>query len=375
MKRLVIEKNFLFYIFLLIVPFFNIIIHRYDLKIVLIITILFVVFNLFFYKVQSFRRGQEPLLFILFFLTISLFFSETHSLIIMDQSNFKAIRFFGLFLVFLIYSFLTFNLNIFLKKYLNKILTFYILTFSISIIVDYIILHSILDISLQPMYSKYAYSYMDRPFGITGQPSVNSILLVFFYSFLLSNKEKSKILFLFVTVGIALQGSGSGFIAYLMLLVAMLKNVNHIYKSVIYLLLPLIFLTLLDGDFLNKISYEYVQRMIQILTSQTQEWLDSINSYSEILFGGTSSGIDFGIAFLISNVGLVYFFVLSSFFMYLILKADSHYDRMAIYILLIGNLHYPVLFYLLMVFVLPMFMYKVLYVRFPENKPGLIGRP
>jgi hypothetical protein len=146
-------------------------------------------------------------------------------------------------------------------------------------------------------------------------------------------------------------------------------------KLVIYLLSLLILLTLLNSGFLNKISYEYIQEMIQVFTGQTQEWLDSINSYSEILFGGTSSEIDFGIIFLISNVGLVYFLVLSSFFMYLILKADSHYDRMAIYILLIGNLHYPVLFYLIMAFVLPMFMYKVLYVRFPENKPRLIGRP
>lgn len=375
MKRLMTEKNFLFYIFLLIVPFFNIIIYRFDIKIVLIITILFVVFNLFFYKIQSFRRGQEPLLFILFFLIISLFFSEMHSLIIMDQSNFKAIQFFGLFLVFLIYSILTFNLNFFLKKYLNKILTFYILIFSISIIVDYIILHSILDVSLQPMYSEYTYSYMDRPFGITGQPSVNSVLLVFFYSFLLSIKGKSKTLFLFVTVGVALQESGSGFIAYLMLLVAMLRSANYIYKLVIYLLLLLIFLTLLNSGFLDKISYEYIQLIIQVFISQTQEWLNSINSYSGILFGGSSSGIDFGIVFLISNVGLVYFLVLSSFFMYLILKADSHYDRMSIYILLIGNLHYPVMFYLIMVFVLPLFIYKVLYVRFPENKPRLIGHP
>jgi hypothetical protein len=78
------------------------------------------------------------------------------------------------------YFILMYDLNIFLKKYLKKILTFYILAFSISIIVDYIILHSILDIALQPMYHKDAYSYMTRPFGITGQPSVNSVLLVFF---------------------------------------------------------------------------------------------------------------------------------------------------------------------------------------------------
>ena len=107
--------------------------------------------------------------------------------------------------------------------------------------------------------------------------------------------------------------------------------------------------------------------MIQVFIDQSQDWLNSINSYSNILFGGISSNIDFGILFLISNIGLIYFFLLSLLFMYLILKADSHYDRMAIYILLIGNLHYPVLFYVVMAFILPLFIYKVLYVRINSN--------
>lgn len=115
--------------------------------------------------------------------------------------------------------------------------------------------------------------------------------------------------------------------------------------------------------------------MIQVFIGQTQDWLNSINSYPDILFGGTASNIDFGILFVISNAGLLYFLVLSSLFMYLILKADSHYDRMAIYILLIGNLHYPVLFYLTMVFVLPLLIYKVLYVKFTSNESRLIRYP
>jgi len=368
-------KNHLLYIFLLIVPFFNIIIYRLDLSIVLTITILFIFFNFLFYKKQPLRTSLKPLYFILFLLIVSLSFSQLYLLFVIGEFNYKVVRFFGLFIPLLIYFISMYDLNIFLKKYLNKILKFYILAFSISIIVDYIILHSILDIALQPMYGELFYSYMTRPFGITGQPSVNSVLLVFFYSLFLATKSKSKILFIFVTVGVALQGSGSGFIAYLMLLVAMLRNTNHMNKLVIYLLSLLILLTLLNSGFLNKISYEYIQIMIQVFIGQTQDWLNSINSYPDILFGGTASNIDFGILFVISNAGLLYFLVLSSLFMYLILKADSHYDRMAIYILLIGNLHYPVLFYLTMVFVLPLLIYKVLYVKFTSNESRLIRYP
>ena len=370
-----IVKNHLLYIFLLIVPFFNIIVHRFDSSIVIVISFLFLFLNFVFYKLQPLGAKQKPLYFILFLLIVSIFFSEVHSLATIGKSNFTAILFFALFLPFLIYFFLMYDLNIFLKKYLNRLMTFYILAFSISIIIDYTILHSMLDIALQPMYDGGA-SYLKRPFGISGQPSVNSVLLVFFYSLFLSikskDKKKSYILFIFVTVGVALQASGSGFIAYLMLLIAMLKNVSYIYKYVIYLLCLTAFLILLNSGFLNKISYGYIQQMIQVFIDQSQDWLNSINSYSNILFGGISSNIDFGILFIISNIGLIYFLVFSLLFMYLILKADSHYDRVAIYILLIGNLHYPVIFYLVMVFVLPLFIYKVLYVRFPSNESGLM---
>jgi hypothetical protein len=170
-----------------------------------------------------------------------------------------------------------------------------------------------------------------------------------------------------------LQGSGGGFIAYLMLLVSMLRNVNYIYKYVVYLLCLLTFLILLDNGFLDKISYRYIQIMIQVFIFQTQDWLNSINSYSNVLFGGAPGNIDFGILFIISSVGLLYFLVFSLLFVYLILKAGNHYDRFAIYILLVGNLHYPILFYVIMIFVLPLLIYKVLYVRFTSNEPKLMG--
>jgi len=59
--------------------------------------------------------------------------------------------------------------------------------------------------------------------------------------------------------------------------------------------------------------------------------------------------------------------------MWLIFKANNHYDRMAIYIILIGNLHYPILFYLIMVFVLPLLIFKILYVRYPSNEFKQMG--
>ena len=94
------------------------------------------------------------------------------------------------------------------NNFLERILKLYIIIFSLSICIDFYILHSSLDISLQPMYREEDRTYVSRPFGITGQPSVNSVLLVFFYTFWLSlenkNVKSSPYLFLLVTLGVLL---------------------------------------------------------------------------------------------------------------------------------------------------------------------------
>ena len=102
--------------------------------------------------------------------------------------------------------------------------------------------------------------------------------------------------------------------------------------------------------------------MASVFNSQIQDWLDLIDKsfYSIFLLGGISSNIDFGPLYLISNVGFIYFISLISLFIYLILISQNHYERMSIYILLVGNLHYPVIFYMTMVFILPIFIFKVI---------------
>ena len=269
-----INKNFILYLFLLTAPFLSIVSFRINSKAVFIFVALFLIFNFFFYKIRLPKESLKELFFIIFFLISILFISEIHSLIFTNNSNLKSIRFFGLFLPIFTYYLLMYDLSYFLKKYLTKILTFYILVFSISIFVDYFILHSMIDITLQPMYDKNSLTYITRPFGLTGQPSVNSVLLVFFYTVLLSIKSKnnSKILFIFVTVGVALQGSGSGFISYLMLLFCMLKNVNYIYKYLLYLIGLFIFLLLLDNGFLYKISGTYILEMVNVVFDRTQNY-------------------------------------------------------------------------------------------------------
>ena len=367
-ERSMIERHSLLYFFLCIVPFFNIIALHSSISIVLAITTLFILFNFAVFKTKSIDKTYIFYLLIFFTLISILLISQIFSLLTINSSNMRAIRFFGMFLPISIFLIFIYNIEVLLKKYLDRILSLYIIFFSLSICIDYYILHSSLDISLQPMYREEDWSYMARPFGITGQPSVNSVLLVFFYTFWLSleenkNDNKQSALFFLVTLGIFHQVRGSGYIAYKMLMVSMIKNVSVFFKLFVFMgILTGIVLTLANYELLDKISYEYISAMISVFSYQIQDWLDLVNQnfYGFFLFGGISSNIDFGPLYFISNVGFIYFICFVSLFIYLILISRNHYERMSIYILLVGNLHYPVIFYLVMAFILPIFIIKIL---------------
>lgn len=370
-----IDRYRLLYLFLCIVPFFNILALHTSLLSVLAITALFVLLNLTLFNTQSVQIRYKYYLFISFILFIILIISEVHSLLTVNMSNINAIRFFGLFIptgVFLIFMY---EPMVIINRYLARILNIYIVIFSFSIFIDFFILHSALDISLQPMYREEDWSYMARPFGITGQPSVNSVLLVFFYVFWLSLENKNVHykfhLFFLVTLGVFLQGSGSGFIAYAMLLVCMLKNINVFFKLLLFsIIVYVIAFALIESNFLDKVSYAYISAIADVFYSQFNDWLDLVEKsfYSFFLLGGISSNIDFGPLYLISNVGFIYFIFFILLFIFLIIISHNHYERMSIYILLVGNLHYPVIFYMIMVFILPIFIFKVIANTNSENE-------
>lgn len=362
-----IERHKLLYLFLCIVPFFNIIALHTNTTFILVFTFLFLTFNLAIFKPKPINIIYVNYLIIFCALIIILIISQMHSLIAISSSNMNAIRFFGLFLPISIFLILMYEPSSLVNNFLERILKLYIIIFSLSICIDFYILHSSLDISLQPMYREEDRTYVSRPFGITGQPSVNSVLLVFFYTFWLSlenkNVKSSPYLFLLVTLGVLLQGSGSGFIAYIMLLLSTSKNLNIFFKLMLFAIAAgVIISTIINSEILDKISYEYISAVVLVFTSQIQDWLDLINKsfYGSFFLGGISSKIDFGPLFIISNVGFIYFITLLILFIYLISICKNHYERMCIYILLVGNLHYPVIFYMIMAFVLPLFVIKVI---------------
>ena len=376
-----INRYKVFYLFLLTVPFFNILGHKFGNTIVQVFILSFISFTLLLFRQQRIRSGWFAPFWLIFVLFTCLLLSELYSVMNLGRSNIHSIRFFGLFIPILLFYILSYNPRVFFEKYWDKLLRFYILAFSLSIMIDYYILHSALDISLQPMYSKEALSYVTRPFGITGQPSVNSVLLVFFYALLLSRGSfvESKLFFMFMVIGVLLQGSGSGFIALFILLNVMFMSFNWPFRIFVYPFgLLLMFQLFEQSKFFDKISFEYISTIIDIFRSQIDDWIILVEKSEPIisvLLGGVSSAIDFGPLYFMSNVGLIYVIFFLIFIVTSAVKAKERYERSAFLILLVGNLHYPVMFYSIMVFVLPLLLQKNIFPVKDETNFSGVGIP
>jgi hypothetical protein len=210
------------------------------------------------------------------------------------------------------------------------------------------------------MYAEDSLSYHSRPHGITGQPSINSTLVVFFYSLLISTKDDKQLGFFFLaSATIFLQGSGVGFLVYAILLYAIMSKMRYKYYAYFFSILFLFTLTVIN-NIPNKISLTSVKGIFQVFLNQLSSAISSIQGPLNLLLGGKSSGIDFTPIFLFSNMGLIFLLLIISLFVYLIFKTKLFYERIAIYILMIGSLHYPVMFYVFSSFFLPLFIFKII---------------
>lgn len=297
-------------------------------------------------------------------------------------NNTYDIRFFGLFLLLL--PFLAKKNAIrFYHYYLPGYLKYLCVLITISIIIDTILMAMGL-LTMQPMFDPEKYSYINRPFGIFGQPSVNSTLLCFFYIFyhslnLSKNKEKDS-LFIIVTIGVLIQRSGSGFISYFFVLLLKygLPNKDMIRKVPRKLILLgafllIVFIGIVLSNKVEKISLNYMLELADF--SYEELWipyLASLKSTSCIYFGipETDLSIDLGPLFIIARVGVLFFIFLTFIFVYLFKKSKQISMKLAIIMLLIGNLHYPVMFYFVMNFIWFFIIYHILVVNYEEKNGG-----
>ena len=199
-----------------------------------------------------------------------------------------------------------------------------------------------------------AYSYLDRPFGLFGQPSINTAILV--GALLLKrfiDKKNSLILNLLAISAIIAQGSGTGFISLLIYIIALLWEKHKILLIFGTLILSVILYYIITSEVIPKIgleylifSYYYFEYLIVdfFKYTPTEDLWIGFSSFSDIT-------IDFGPIFMISKVGLLYFIVYTMYLLLIFYKEKSVIFRFFIISLALSNLHYPVMFYVIMHFI------------------------
>lgn len=240
-----------------------------------------------------------------------------------------------------------------ISRFIDYIISLVVL----SIVIDYILLKNGLLI-YQPMYNAEAYSYFTRPFGLFGQPSVNSSLLCFFFlikrylSTTYYNNKSDVKWFLLVLLGVVLQGSGSGFISFFIMLIPIVVPFFQRIKYIILILFIYTVYYLVILETIDKISLSYLVSLYDYGMLVWDSYVDKVISITDVLFGLPNGmndiAIDYGPLFYISHMGILLFMGFSVSLMVLYFKVKNRFFRSAVMLIAIANLHYPVMFYIVM---------------------------
>ena len=348
------EKSF--YLILLFIPFANIITLRLNSVIVYVVItfllILSLILNLYNPKKITSEEKRLFLIFTPIFL-LSIIYLISTSLFYIE--NFDNVLFFLQTSILVPTIPLFIDIKKIVETKLSQYLTYLIILISFSIFIDFLLFNVFNMIHLQPMYrGEDAYSYLDRPFGLFGQPSINTAILV--GTLLLKrfiDKKNSLILNLLAISAIIAQGSGTGFISLLIYIIALLWEKHKILLIFGTLILSVILYYIITSEVIPKIgleylifSYYYFEYLIVdfFKYTPTEDLWIGFSSFSDIT-------IDFGPIFMISKVGLLYFIVYTMYLLLIFYKEKSVIFRFFIISLALSNLHYPVMFYVIMHFI------------------------
>ena len=358
-----IKNSSLVYLFLLFMPFVGILAHRLDVLVVYSLIVLFLTLFILF-KSQKGQISSFQFLYALL-LILTLYCSFLYQSLYYDNSNLYFVQFFGSnILFFLVFSFFI-NIEKLDERFFSKFSLFIVLLIFLFVLVDYIFIKLGLN-HLQLMHKPEAYSYSGKPMGLFGQFSINSTYSVFFYIIYLGFRKnngfslKSFVFFVLVTVTIVLQNSGSGFLAYLILLV----TIFYKYKLFKYLLAPvgvILLFIMIQQNIVQKLSYDYLLDLYNYFLDFFSSYADSLKNSFDFLFGNGVGTIDFGPFFIIGNVGFLFFLLYSFMLFYIILIIKNKYVRSSIIILMVSNLHYPAFFYPIMNVFFPFMILYILY--------------
>lgn len=358
-----ISQATIFYNFLLLILFIRVISSKSEMIGYLLILLFIVILS--FLKSKPKQISKNQLLFYLSGLLI-LYFNYIYQLMYYEYNNLYFIYFFGSQIIFFIYFGFFIQVDYFIKTYVSSFLFIGVVALACVVVSDYIMIENGL-IHYQLVYNEYtSRSYLTKPLGLFAQFSINSSYsVVFFLLYLhfskMQNKKNNIFLFALVTTTIILQDSGTGYVAYFLLLVVLLYKIAFT-KYILTPLLALCSFIIVKANLIEKISAEYILYLYKLSQNILEEsYLKNVKSIWDILFGidgNYNMTIDLGPVYMIAKIGLLFFLFYSAILIYMIYLAPSRHIRIAIIILAFTNLHYPALFYPVMNVLLPiLFIY------------------
>jgi hypothetical protein len=265
-----------------------------------------------------------------------------------DNPDFYYEQFFLTTIIFLF----TFPIIIDFKKFLLKNILnyikycFYLLSF--YTVYESIVFYIFSKPELQLMYKPELWSYQDKTFTLLGQPSVTATLLCFLFLINRYMVERSSVFMLICLVGVILiLGTGTGFLCLLIVfLVFLYQN-----KLILYVSVPIISLISVAVFFSNviyKVSLNYFTYLYDLFIEFISDYINQVTSTWDLLLGVNPKydvPIDLGPLFFIGNIGMISFILYSLLLLYIILNVKNVNFKLSFIVLLIGNLHYPVMFY------------------------------
>jgi len=360
-------KMKLLLILVYIVPFIAIINYRLNLLVSYLVIgiplLLIVIIN--FKRILVLRKGTIELFLIFCSLLVCALFGALYKYIKYSDFDFYFIQFFFTFILYGFVILLYVDIKVFLKRYFYKYIKYLFYLISIASIVDFLLFFVFNRPELQLMYDPLDYAYNTKGLGLFGQPSVSASLISFFY-LLKSRFDNKRSLFEFIFYLIAVISclTGTGYLCIIIVIVARYWK----QRLVIFTLFPLVIFISIYVFFSNiiyKVSLDYTLELVDIFKGFFEGYYIQVNSFYDILFGVDPSyivPIDFGPLFYIGNVGVIAFVIYTCLLLYSMVKSRSYLYRFSVVILLVANLHYPVMFFPLMHFVL----FFVLFFEFNE---------
>ncbi len=365
------------FLLLLIAPFVNILSFKVSETLGLLAVIIpFGLFVLSGRKRKTFKKGEKTLIrlsaYSLTIIFVGIFFS-----LLLSIDNFYYYRFFFLFFFLIPIFLICGDSENFIKEKLLSVLKYYIILITISILLGAILKLLGLD-HMEPMYDVEKWSYLDRPFGIFGQPSVNSCLLCFFYLF---HRAAAKLwsdnyihgkdwLFIVVTIGVVFQGSGSGFLSYAFVLLSKFSGKSKRIPWTRLMLIGafivfLVYQIALSG-LVEKISVDYITILYDYVYEELIDPYIKLIKTPALLMWGIPDfplSIDLGPLFMMGTVGLIMTIFIFVFLLYMLRKSKGIDMKLGFVMLIVGNLHYPVMFYMIMHFMWYIVIYYILVIE------------